>query len=80
MEQIIRRRHPNSLPAMIMTAALASDDTSSLERTPTVIVLEGQVKKLEAELETKDQEAEIMLRSVEQKYHTLKVFIVLLFY
>jgi hypothetical protein len=45
MEQIIRRRHPNSLPAMIMTAAIAADDKSSLERTPTMIVLENQLKK-----------------------------------
>jgi protein QN1 len=73
MEQIIRRRHPNSLPAMIMTAAIAADDKSSLERTPTMIVLENQLKKLEAELETKDDESEKMLRSVEQKYNTLKV-------
>lgn len=74
MEQIIRRRHPNSLPALIMTAAIAADDKSpSLERTPTMIVLENQLKKLEAELETKDDESEKMLRSVEQKYNTLKV-------
>ena len=70
MEQIIRRRHPNSLPALIMTAA---DENTSLERTPTMIVLENQIKKLEAELETKDEESEKMLRSVEQKYNTLKV-------
>ncbi|VDI37735.1 protein QN1, partial [Mytilus galloprovincialis] len=74
MEQIIRRRHPNSLPALIMTAAIASDEKpGSLERTPTVIVLENQLKKLEAELETKDEESERMLRSVEQKYHTVKL-------
>lgn len=73
MEQIIRRRHPNSLPALIMTAAIAADDKTSLERTPTMIVLENQLKKLEAELETKDDESEKMLRSVEQKYNTLKV-------
>jgi ATP-dependent Lon protease len=58
---------------MIMTAAIAADDKSSLERTPTMIVLENQLKKLEAELETKDDESEKMLRSVEQKYNTLKV-------
>ncbi|XP_071136252.1 centrosomal protein of 162 kDa-like [Mytilus edulis] len=74
MEQIIRRRHPNSLPALIMTAAIASEEKpGSLERTPTVIVLENQLKKLEAELETKDEESERMLRSVEQKYHTVKL-------
>ncbi|XP_060069666.1 centrosomal protein of 162 kDa-like [Ylistrum balloti] len=72
MEGIIRRRHPNSLPALIMTAAVAPDDQPAT-KTPTMGVLESRVKKLELELEGKDIEAEKMLRSVEQKYLNIKV-------
>ncbi|XP_033740453.1 centrosomal protein of 162 kDa-like isoform X2 [Pecten maximus] len=72
MEGIIRRRHPNSLPALIMTAAVAPDD-QPVSKTPTMSVLENRVKKLELELEGKDIESEKMLRSVEQKYLNIKV-------
>ncbi|KAJ8315560.1 hypothetical protein KUTeg_007710 [Tegillarca granosa] len=71
MEQIIRRRHPNSLPALMMTAAVAPDDTG-VGKTPTVVVLENRLKKLEMELESKDQEADKMIRAVEQKYNNIK--------
>lgn len=73
MEGIIRRRHPNSLPALIMTAAITPDDQTKTEKTPTAVVLENRVKKLEAELESKDSESDRMLRAVEQKYHNVKV-------
>ncbi|XP_069138215.1 centrosomal protein of 162 kDa-like isoform X2 [Argopecten irradians] len=72
MESIIRRRHPNSLPAMIMTAAVAPEE-KPVSKTPTMSVLENRVKKLELELEGKDIESEKMLRSVEQKYLNIKV-------
>lgn len=72
MEGVIRRRHPNSLPALIMTAAVAPDEQSK-NKTPTMIVLENRVKKLEAELENKDTDSEKMLRAMEQKYHNVKV-------
>ncbi|XP_021349232.1 centrosomal protein of 162 kDa-like isoform X2 [Mizuhopecten yessoensis] len=72
MEGIIRRRHPNSLPALIMTAAVAPDEHQPATKTPTMGVLENRIKKLELELEGKDTEAEKMLRSVEQKYLSIK--------
>ena len=72
MEQIMKRRHPNSLPSLIMTAAAVPDEGSTT-KTPYIMVLESKVKKLEVELSIKDQDEEKMLRSVEQKYLNIKV-------
>ncbi|KAK3091654.1 hypothetical protein FSP39_021588 [Pinctada imbricata] len=72
MEQIMKRRHPNSLPSLMMTAAVVPDEGSTT-KTPYIIVLENKVKKLEVELASKDQDEEKMLRSVEQKYLSVKI-------
>ncbi|GFN80805.1 centrosomal protein of 162 kda-like, partial [Plakobranchus ocellatus] len=82
MEQVIRRRHPNSLPAMMMVAArvpdsvLTEDNASGIGNAGggrTVQVLETRVKKLEAELEGKDESAQRDLRAMEQKYNHVKL-------
>ncbi|GFR62042.1 centrosomal protein of 162 kDa-like [Elysia marginata] len=81
MEQVIRRRHPNSLPAMMMVAAQAPDSVLTEGGTlpgvagsgRTVQVLENRVKKLEAELESKDENAQHDLRAMEQKYNHVKL-------
>ena len=81
MEQVIRRRHPNSLPAMMMVAAQVPDSVLTEGGTVgggtgngrSVQVLENRVKKLEAELEGKDEAAQQDLRAMEQKYNHVKV-------
>ena len=71
MEGIIKKRHPNSLPALIW-AANSTTDTSP-QKTTSVQFLEKQIKKLESELDTKDEEAKRDLRVMEQKYNAMKV-------
>ncbi|BFZ09746.1 hypothetical protein BsWGS_12785 [Bradybaena similaris] len=75
LEQIIYRRHPNSLPAMMMLAASIPDPaiSESQSRGRTVQVLEAQVKKLEKELESKDELSRQDLRAIEQKYNQVKL-------
>ncbi|XP_078339007.1 centrosomal protein of 162 kDa-like isoform X2 [Crassostrea virginica] len=70
MEQILRRRHPNSLPSLMMTAAVIPEEQ---EKSPLVTVLEGRVRKLEQEIEERDREEDKMLRAVEQKYNNIKI-------
>ncbi|CAG5129778.1 unnamed protein product, partial [Candidula unifasciata] len=75
LEQIIYRRHPNSLPAMMMLAASLPDPVTngSQAKGHTVQVLEAQVKKLEKELESKDELSRQDLRALEQKYNHIKL-------
>lgn len=79
MEEIIKRRYPNSLPALIYAAASAPGhaqvvtDGSPRKPSPTYAFLENRVKKLETELENKDEEASKRIRCVEQKYNSLKM-------
>uniref|UniRef100_A0A8D0L448 Centrosomal protein of 162 kDa n=1 Tax=Sphenodon punctatus TaxID=8508 RepID=A0A8D0L448_SPHPU len=74
MEGILKRRHPNSLPALIYAAASASEgDADVLAKTNTVDFLERRVKKLEAELEGKDEEAKKSLRTMEQQFQKVKL-------
>lgn len=70
MEAIMKRRHPNSLPSLMMTAAVIPGEQ---EKSPLVTVLEGRVRKLEQELESKEKEEDKMLRAVEQKYNNIKL-------
>ncbi|XP_072178977.1 centrosomal protein of 162 kDa-like isoform X2 [Diadema setosum] len=79
MNDIIRRRHPNSLPALIYAAASSSSSDpkgqqGSLEGQPrSITFLEDKVKRLERELEGKEEESRKGLRVVEQKYNAMKV-------
>ncbi|XP_056015434.1 centrosomal protein of 162 kDa-like isoform X3 [Ostrea edulis] len=70
MEQIMKRRHPNSLPSLMMTAAVIPEEHA---QSPLVTVLEGRVRKLEQELESRQKEEDKMLRAVEQKYNNIKL-------
>lgn len=54
----------------MMTAAVIPGEQ---EKSPLVTVLEGRVRKLEQELESKEKEEDKMLRAVEQKYNNIKV-------
>ena len=71
MESIIRKRHPNSLPALMWAAAAAPEGET--KKPPSVEFLEKRMRKLEEELEEKDGEAERSIRVLEQKYNVMKV-------
>jgi len=71
MENIIRKRHPNSLPALIWAAASVPDDTTTKPRS--VEYLEGRIRRLESDAEIKDEEAKRSVRALQQKYTSMKV-------
>ena len=76
LEQILRRRNPTSLPALIYAAATAgSQEDADAARTPDRInaLLERRIQRLEAELESHDEEAKRCLRAMEQQFHRIKV-------
>lgn len=79
MEEIIKRRYPNSLPALIYAAASAPGQAQAVttesprKQSPTYAFLENRVKKLETELEDKDDEASKRIRCIEQKYNSLRL-------
>eukprot|EP00079_Xenopus_tropicalis_P036046 XP_017949817.1 PREDICTED: centrosomal protein of 162 kDa isoform X1 [Xenopus tropicalis] len=74
MEGIIKRRHPNSIPALIFAAAAAPecDDKDSAKKN-TIAFLERRVKKLETDLESKDDESKKSLRTMEQQFQKVKI-------
>lgn len=71
MEAIIKKRHPNSLPALIYAAAAA--DGSSTAKPHATLFLERRIQKLESELEGKDDDAKKSLRSMEQQFQKVKI-------
>ncbi|XP_058031640.1 centrosomal protein of 162 kDa isoform X2 [Ahaetulla prasina] len=75
MEGILKRRYPNSLPALIYAAATAASegDGDASPKNNTVEFLERRVKKLETELEGKDDEAKKSLRAMEQQFQKIKL-------
>ncbi|XP_064025539.1 centrosomal protein of 162 kDa isoform X2 [Pogoniulus pusillus] len=73
MEGILRRRYPNSLPALIYAAAAAEKTDDPSAKANTVDFLERRIKKLERELEGKDDEAKKSLRTMEQQFQKIKI-------
>ncbi|NXI89490.1 CE162 protein, partial [Psophia crepitans] len=73
MEGILKRRYPNSLPALIYAAAAAEKTNDLSAKTKTVDLLERRIKKLETELEGKDDEAKNSLRAMEQQFQKIKI-------
>ncbi|PKK33150.1 centrosomal protein 162kDa [Columba livia] len=73
MEGILKRRYPNSLPALIYAAAAAEKTNDLSAKTKTVDFLERRIKKLETELEGKDDEAKKSLRAMEQQFQKIKM-------
>ncbi|KAM5165178.1 centrosomal protein of 162 kDa [Mantella aurantiaca] len=72
MEAILKRRHPNSIPA-IMYAAAAVSETDLTAKSSTVSFLERRIQKLESDLESKDEDAKKSLRSMEQQFQKVKI-------
>ncbi|KFQ79778.1 hypothetical protein N335_09058, partial [Phaethon lepturus] len=73
MEGILKRRYPNSLPALIYAAAAAEKTNDLSSKTNTTDFLERRIKKLETELEGKDDEAKKSLRAMEQQFQKIKI-------
>lgn len=77
LEQILRNRNPNSLPALIYAAASAGGEPDVDARTSPssriTSLLERKIQRLEAELESHDEEAKHSLRAMEQQFHRIKV-------
>lgn len=76
LEQILRSRNPNSLPALIYAAATSAShedagETSSSSRV--TALLERRIQCLEAELENHDEEAKRSLQVMEQQFHRVKL-------
>ncbi|KAJ1058607.1 hypothetical protein K5549_008727 [Capra hircus] len=69
MEGILKRRYPNSLPALILAASAAGD----IADRNTVEFMEKRIKKLEADLEGRDEEAKKTLRTMEQQFQKMKI-------
>ena len=72
MEGIIRKRHPNSLPVLMWAASNTPDQTQTSSSLSSQF-LENRIKKLEKELEEKDEEGKKGIRVLEQKYNAMKV-------
>lgn len=80
MEEILRRRHPNSLPALMFAAATAggerggeSPPCAAPQPSHSAALLERRIHRLEAELEDRDEEAKRSLRAMEQHFQRIKV-------
>ncbi|XP_063735241.1 centrosomal protein of 162 kDa [Eleginops maclovinus] len=77
LEQILRRRNPNSLPALIYAAATAggaeegADGTSPPSRISAL--QERRIQRLEAELEGHDEGTKRSLRAMEQQFLRIKL-------
>ncbi|XP_067947622.1 centrosomal protein of 162 kDa-like [Watersipora subatra] len=70
MEQIVRKRNPNSIPSLIWAASIMPDNDGA--RAPSIKFLEERVAQLEKELEEKDEETTRILRSMEQQCNRSK--------
>ncbi|XP_045895582.1 centrosomal protein of 162 kDa-like isoform X1 [Micropterus dolomieu] len=78
LEQILRCRNPNSLQALIYAAATAGgqEDVEAAKTSPPSginALLERRIQRLEAELESHDEEAKRSLRAMEQQFHRIKL-------
>lgn len=79
MEEVLRRRHPNSLPALMFAAAAADGESRgenlSAARQPSysAALLDRRIHRLEAELENRDEEGKRSLRAMEQHFQRIKV-------
>ncbi|KAG1962027.1 centrosomal protein of 162 kDa [Pimephales promelas] len=81
MEELLKQRHPNSLPALILAAASAGAEVGGFDvhaptaprSSQTAALLERRVHRLESELEGRDEAAKRSLRAMEQQFHRIKL-------
>ncbi|CAL8248152.1 unnamed protein product [Lota lota] len=78
LEDLLRRRQPNSLPALIYAAASSSgqgdeDPTTTASPTQVTVLLERKIERLEAELDGHKEEAKRGLRAMEQQFQRIKL-------
>ena len=70
----MRKRHPNSLPVLMWAASTAPDpQDGDSNKSGSVRFLENRIRKLEKELEEKDEGEKTEVRALEQKYNLVKV-------
>ncbi|XP_065906639.1 centrosomal protein of 162 kDa-like isoform X1 [Dysidea avara] len=69
METSIRRRYPDSITSLIYASKSSEDDSSSNHTT----YLNNRVQRLEQELEAKDKEMSLKIRSLHQKHTNMEV-------
>lgn len=73
LEQILKSRNPNSIPALIYAVASADKQNEASRPGSINALLERRVQHLEAELESHEQEAKRSLQSMEQQFQRIKV-------
>ncbi|PIK39974.1 putative centrosomal protein [Apostichopus japonicus] len=76
MNGIIRKRHPNSIPALMFAAASVGDQhvaPDSPLKSNTAAFLEEKVQRLESELDRKDEDFKRSLRSMQQQNSNIKI-------
>lgn len=69
LENIIKKRHPNSIASLMWAASSEKQDNPNL---PSVKFLEERCKRLEKELEEKDEEEKKSIRVLEQKFERMR--------
>ncbi|KAJ9576870.1 hypothetical protein L9F63_006569 [Diploptera punctata] len=72
MERILKRHHPNSISALILTANSESMDSAS-GQTPRVKFLENRVQQLEQEIAKKESDSQAKLQEIQNKLQEMKV-------
>ncbi|XP_068508009.1 centrosomal protein of 162 kDa isoform X2 [Syngnathus scovelli] len=76
LEQILRSRNPNSLPALIAAAATADaqgDGATGKKSNEINTLLERRIHHIEEEMERHDEEAKQNLRSMEKQFQDTKL-------
>jgi hypothetical protein len=68
MERILKRNHPNSISALILTANSEGTDPS-----PRFKYLENRVQQLEQELAKSETDAQASITEIQDKFQAMKV-------
>ena len=74
METSIRQKYPDSITSLIYASKSTEDATSSTD----VSYLNNRIQQLEKELEAKDKEMSLKIRSLHQKHTNMEVSMLLL--
>lgn len=68
MERILKRNHPNSISALILTANSEGADASAHFK-----YLENRVQQLEQELAKSEKDAQASIKEIQDKFQAMKV-------